>query len=288
MSKREKVIPVPSGRSSEQGRCGMCFSICIRTILNYNVQCWLSLHYYLCIMELIYPDILPPLLIYPSCAGAASAATSPASAATSPASAAGASSACAADSAAAAQFLIEAREVLPIVEPDGRVVGRALRRSCHSPELRPLHPVVHLHLLDGKGGLYLQKRALSKLLLPGYWDTAVGGHISYGESVSEALKREAGEEIGLFGFQPLHLLTYVWESATERELVNVFAVVGDFTPVPDKEEVSDGKFWSFKELDDSVKLDNSENLLLTPNFRAEYKRIANQLKCLSTSNSCCE
>ena len=171
----------------------------------------------------------------------------------------------------------------------------ASRKDCHNAQFKLLHPVVHLHLLDGKGGLYLQKRALSKLLLPGYWDTAVGGHISYGESIEEALLRETREEIGIEHFKSTYLLSYLWESPKERELVNVFAAVGTFNPTPNLEEVSEGKFWSFEEIEriiastpDASGSSSPAPIAFTPNFIAEYKRIGNQLKCLSTSNSCCE
>ena len=80
-------------------------------------------------------------------------------------------------------------ERLPLVEPSGLVYGQASRRWCHSGA-KALHPVVHLHIIDREGRLYLQKRSMTKDLLPGYWDTAVGGHVSYGELAMEALYRD--------------------------------------------------------------------------------------------------
>ena len=50
-----------------------------------------------------------------------------------------------------------------------------------------LHPVVHLHLFNSRGELYLQKRPEWKDIQPGRWDTAVGGHVDYGETVDEKL-----------------------------------------------------------------------------------------------------
>ena len=49
-------------------------------------------------------------------------------------------------------------ELLPIVDPDGRQTGTATRGECHSGVGKPLHPVVHLHLFDPQGRLYLQRR----------------------------------------------------------------------------------------------------------------------------------
>ena len=93
-------------------------------------------------------------------------------------------------------------EIFPVVDTDGRVMGKASRRECHNGS-KILHPVVHLQLFNSRGDLYLQKRALHKDIQPGKWDTAVGGHIDYGESVKNALRREAREELGITDFQPV-------------------------------------------------------------------------------------
>mgnify|MGYP004543962219 FL=1 len=106
-------------------------------------------------------------------------------------------------------------EIFPIVDENGRVVGKATRKECHSGS-RLLHPVVHLHVFDRQGRLYLQKRAHSKLIQPDKWDTAVGGHVDYGETVMQALRRETREELGLLSFVPVELFRYVFESDVER------------------------------------------------------------------------
>mgnify|MGYP002596447948 CR=1 FL=1 len=64
--------------------------------------------------------------------------------------------------------------IFPVVDETGRVVGCATRGECHDGR-RLLHPVVHLHLFNSRGELYLQKRPLWKDIQPGRWDTAVGG-----------------------------------------------------------------------------------------------------------------
>ena len=55
----------------------------------------------------------------------------------------------------------ETEEILPLVDDRGNVIGKALRSQCHSDRTL-LHPVVHLHVFNPKGELYLQKRALTK------------------------------------------------------------------------------------------------------------------------------
>ena len=90
-------------------------------------------------------------------------------------------------------------ELFPLVDEDGRVTGKATRGECHNGS-RLLHAVVHLHVFNSKGELYLQKRPEWKDIQPGKWDTAVGGHIDYGETPEQALQREVREELGIVDF----------------------------------------------------------------------------------------
>lgn len=169
---------------------------------------------------------------------------------------------------------VSVSEMLPIVDPTGIVVGQASRAWCHGGE-KPLHPVVHLHVLNRNCELYLQKRSMKKDLLPGFWDTAVGGHVGYGESIIEALYREAGEELGFYDFNPVHLITYVFESEVERELVTVFAAVGNFELHPDRDEVSDGRYWPFPDIEGHL-----SHRVFTPNFEQEFVKIRYTLESL--------
>lgn len=167
-----------------------------------------------------------------------------------------------------------ASEWFPVVEPSGFVVGRSTREYCHSGA-KPLHPVIHVHIIDRFGRIYLQKRSMRKDIQPGKWDTAVGGHISYGETILEAVYREASEEIGLFAFNPIYIKSYEFESEIEKELVNVFAAVGSFELQPDLDEVDEGKWWDINDVDA-----NLGKGIFTPNFESEFQMIRSQLLAL--------
>lgn len=183
-------------------------------------------------------------------------------------------SSCAPSVPPATSFAGVREEILPVVEPSGVVRGRTLRSYVHDGS-KVLHPVVHLHLINRYGEIFLQKRSMSKKLLPGRWDTAVGGHVSYGESLQEALYREASEELGAFEFNPIYLGNYVFESDIEREFVSIFAAVGNFQLNPVNEEVDEGRWWSEKEIAKAT----GKNIL-TPNFESEYLRIGAALQAL--------
>ena len=165
-------------------------------------------------------------------------------------------------------------EMLPLIEPSGLVYGQAKRAWCHEGS-RPLHPVVHLHLIDRFGRIYLQKRSEQKDLYPGYWDTAVGGHITYGEHPEEALYREAAEELGLHAFLPELLDSYLYENEREREWVFVYAVTVAPDMAPDNAEVSEGKWWTREELDAVW-----DRNVLTPQFKSEFLKIRERLLAL--------
>ncbi len=165
-------------------------------------------------------------------------------------------------------------EMLPVVEENGVVTAQMSRSFAHDGA-KALHPVVHLQVIDRFGRIFLQKRSAAKKLLPGYWDTAVGGHVTYGESVMEALFREAREEIGLSDFNPIDMDSYVWESDTEREWGNVYAAVGNFDLHPVNDEVDEGRYWTPEEI--SAALGKG---ILTPNFENEYQRIGSALQAL--------
>ena len=158
------------------------------------------------------------------------------------------------------------QEMFPVVDEEGNILSAATRGECHSGSML-LHPVVHLHVFNSEGQLYLQKRPDWKDIQPGKWDTAVGGHVDLGESIHEALRREGREELGVTDFEPQQLPHYVFQSDRERELVFPFRTTYDGDVKPSA-ETDGGRFWSISEIEASL-----GKGVFTPNFESEYQKV---------------
>ncbi len=162
-----------------------------------------------------------------------------------------------------------------LVDRDGRPVGAAARSVCHgTPAL--IHLVVHLHLLDGSGRLFLQRRSLSKDTNPGRWDTSVGGHVAAGEPVEEALRRETREELGLDASAARHLYSFLHTTSFESELAQCYALLHDGAPiVPEPREIIEGRFFTRGEIEERLGTG-----FLTPMFELEYPMLLRALETM--------
>lgn len=177
------------------------------------------------------------------------------------------------------------KELFPVTTEDGTITGTILRGEAHNG-CKILHPVVHLHVFNSKGEIYLQHRPAWKDIQPDKWDTAVGGHIDYSECLDEnknvaksldskthngesivatALRREVREELGITNFTPIPMGHYVFEGPRERELVYVNRTVYDGPINPSENELAGGKFWTKHEILESI-----GKGVFTPNFEDEY------------------
>ena len=117
-------------------------------------------------------------------------------------------------------------ELLPIVNEAGKVIGKATRKECHSnPKL--IHPVVHCWLFNTKGEVLWQQRSLQKDTSPGKWDMSCGGHIQYGESPQDTLRRELAEELGLTNIDPTFVCKFLYKKPSQTELVYLYYAIVD-------------------------------------------------------------
>lgn len=108
-------------------------------------------------------------------------------------------------------------------------------------------------VFNGEGKLFVHQRSKKFRLFPGYFDVKVGGFVTFGEGYHEAALRELKEELGVSGVG----LQFLFRSKTRIKDIKVNREVyrayhnGPFTY--DDNEVEDGKFLAFSEIERLMK-----------------------------------
>jgi len=156
-------------------------------------------------------------------------------------------------------------ELLEVVNEHGEVKGTVPRAEIHgNPSL--IHRVVHVLVFNRKGELLLQKRSMNKDVAAGKWDTSVGGHVSSGETVEEAVKREMEEELGITTCDPLFLYTYIHSNPYETELVYTYSCFYDEEINFQQDEIDEVRAWSMEE----IRLNTGKGIM-SDNFEHEIE-----------------
>lgn len=142
-------------------------------------------------------------------------------------------------------------EMLEVVDRKGKILKLARRSEIHGdPSM--LHRVVHVLVFDEQGRLLLQKRSQAKDVAPGKWDTSVGGHVSPGEDIETAARREMGEELGVSQCTLNFLYHYLFSGVSETELVYTFSCIHPGPFNYNEEEIETVEFRELDEIADSL------------------------------------
>jgi isopentenyl-diphosphate delta-isomerase type 1 len=162
-------------------------------------------------------------------------------------------------------------EMFQLVDKNGSPIGQASREECHgNPRL--IHLVIHVHVFDPAGDLFLQKRSMSKDTNPGLWDTSIGGHVMAGEQADAAVRREAQEELGIDAAAARFIYSYLREGSFESEYAACYRLAWDGPVSADTEEIDEGRFFTLAEVSSMVGA-----RLLTPMFEEEWPRLLRAL-----------
>ncbi|MEW6378511.1 MAG: NUDIX domain-containing protein [bacterium] len=160
----------------------------------------------------------------------------------------------------------EIEEYFEVVNQKGEIVGTAPRSVCHgNPDL--IHRVIHVLVFNDAGQILLQKRALSKDIQPGKWDTSVGGHLAAGETFEQAACREMEEELSIRNVPIHYLYDYLFRTSVETEMVKTFTCCFNGPIFSNADEIAEARFWDLDHLLSQIDTD-----IFTPNLREELHR----------------
>lgn len=156
-------------------------------------------------------------------------------------------------------------EFLEVITEEGKTIKTLPRSEIHGNPSH-IHKVVHVLVFNMNGELLLQKRSMNKDVAPGKWDTSVGGHVSAGETLFEAIQREMEEELGLTAYRPEFLYSYIHTNSYETELVYTYSCSFTGRIVVNRQEIDQVMAWSF---DDIRK--NIGQGIFSDNFEHEFR-----------------
>ena len=161
--------------------------------------------------------------------------------------------------------------LIEVSDDDSEIIGSVARKRVHNnPSI--IHRAVHIVILNDEGLMLLQKRSMTKDIMPGRWDTSVGGHVGWGQTYEEAAVREAEEELGVHidpeKLEYLYLLKIRDPVESENIRSYFHRHSGPFKPGAD--EVEAVRFWSRTEIQDTLGTGK-----FTPNFEIEYSAFMN-------------
>ncbi len=166
-----------------------------------------------------------------------------------------------------------------MVDSEDQEIGRMEKLEAHT--LGMLHRAISVIVINSKGEILLQRRALDKYHSPGLWTNTCCSHPYPGEATTAAAGRRLNEEMGM-SCQPEFLFKFEYRTRfnnglIEHEMDHVYVCYSDETPTLNPCEAIDWKYMSLAAL--KADISNSPQ-----RYTYWFKRIIERLSPVTVSN----
>ena len=143
--------------------------------------------------------------------------------------------------------MMSTEELVVLVDEVGTPIGTAPKATVHTTET-PLHFAFSCHVTNDAGEVLVTRRALSKATWPGVWTNSFCGHPGPEESVEDAIRRRAMQELGM-SVSNIHVILPDFRyravdasGIVENEICPVYAAVAQSEPQPSDAEVAEWRW----------------------------------------------
>lgn len=167
-------------------------------------------------------------------------------------------------------------EKVILVDENDEVIGEMEKLQAH--QVGALHRAFSVFVLNSKGEMLMQRRALTKYHSGGLWTNTCCSHPRPGEETLAAanrrLKEEMGmelelKEIGAFIYKTSEKSAGFENGLTEHEFDHVFTAISDKDPMINKEEVEEFKWMRIEGIKEAL---NSEKEKFTFWFEIAFRK----------------
>jgi len=131
-------------------------------------------------------------------------------------------------------------DMVILVDEQDKAIGEMEKMEAH--RLGILHRAFSVFVINSKGEILLQQRALSKYHSGGLWTNTCCSHPFPGEGIKEAAVRRLKEEMGLENISLMHSGSFIYRAELDHGLIehefdHVFLGYCDKDPELNREEV---------------------------------------------------
>jgi isopentenyl-diphosphate Delta-isomerase len=147
-------------------------------------------------------------------------------------------------------------EEIILVDEQDNAIGTMEKMEAHRRGV--LHRAFSVVLFNSNGDLLLQRRAVNKYHSGGLWTNTCCSHPLPDESIHDAAQRRLKYEMGI-NIKPEFAFKFIYKTPLDKDLIEheldyVFIGTFDGSPAINREEVSEWKFMSLRELKIDIKL----------------------------------